>query len=195
MSESSIEYFDGPGKCDTDRVLDAVVRRLDKGGINLVIIASSTGETARKILDRVRGRDVHLVVVTSHCGFEEVGECEMSQSTVDDLTGQGVKVVRASHALSGIERSITRRFGGVSRVEVISEALRSLFGQGMKVCVEIAVMAADSGVMPCGEIEAIVVGGSGDGADTACVLRPAHANRFFDMEIREVLAMPRLKGD
>jgi hypothetical protein len=119
----------------------------------------------------------------------------MSRETYDELLSRGVKIVRASHALSGVERSITEKLGGASRVEAISATLRSLFGQGMKVCVEIAVMAADSGSIPCGEVEVIVIGGSGWGADTACVMRPGHANTFFDMEVREILAIPRVKRD
>ena len=63
----------------------------------------------------------------------------------------------------------------------------------MKVCVEISVMAADTGAIPCGEVEVIAVGGTECGADTACVVRPAHANGFFSFEVREVLAIPRRK--
>jgi hypothetical protein len=109
------------------------------------------------------------------------------------LVESGARVVRASHALSGVERSITRKVGGASRVESISEALRALFGQGLKVCVEVSIMAADSGAIPCGELEVVAVGGTGEGADTACVIRPAHANAFFNMEVREIIAIPRTR--
>jgi hypothetical protein len=90
---------------------------------------------------------------------------------------------------SGIERSISRRFGGVSQVETIAEALRSLFGHGLKVCVEIAIMAADAGAVPIEDL--IAVGGTGSGSDTAIVIRPAHMNNFFDARIREILIVPR----
>jgi hypothetical protein len=59
--------------------------------------------------------------------------------------------------------------------------------------VEISVMAADSGAIPCCDDEVIAIGGTGYGADTACVVRPAHANSFFDFEVREILAIPRAK--
>jgi len=118
----------------------------------------------------------------------------MSQGVLDGLSRNGVTVVRASHVLSGVERSLTRKFGGASRVEAIAEAIRSLFGQGMKVSIEVTVMAADSGAIPVGDVEVIAVGGTGTGADTACVVRPAHSNAFFNFEVREIIAMPRQRG-
>lgn len=193
MVGTNILYLGSPGKKNTGRVVKAVLDRLDAGGIDHVVVASSTGKTAEKFQKALGDSRVRLVVVTSHCGFEAEGECEMSEAMFGRLTEGGARVVRASHVLSGIERSVTRKTGGASRVEAISEALRALFGQGMKVCVEITVMAADSGAIPCGEVEVIAVGGTGWGADTACVVRPAHANSFFDFEVREILAMPRRK--
>ncbi len=184
-------YLDRPGKENTDAVLDAVDRCLDRTGIAHVVIASNSGDTALKALKRFAKRQVQVVVVTSHAGFSGEGELDMDAETEGRLVDSGAKVVRASHALSGVERSLTRKLGGSSRVEAIAEALRGLFGQGMKVCVEITVMAADSGAIPCGDLEVVVVAGTGEGADTACVVRPAHANDFFTMEVREILAMPR----
>jgi len=192
-SESSITYFDRPGPANTAAVIEKVADRLQKGDIRHVVIASSTGATASRLLEKLKGKGVQLVVVTSHCGFEKEGECEMSQDIESKLNAEGARVVRASHALSGVERSVSRKLGGSSRAEAISEALRALFGQGLKVCVEVTVMAADSGAIPCGEVEVIAVGGWSEGADTACIVRPAHANNFFSFEVREILAIPRRK--
>lgn len=111
----------------------------------------------------------------------------------EKLRKEGVKIVRQSHILSGLERSISRRLGGASRTEAIAEALRSLFGHGLKVCVEITIMAADSGAIPIEEV--VAVGGRSSGADTAVVVRPAHMNNFFDMQIREIICIPREKRD
>lgn len=59
-----------------------------------------------------------------------------------------------------------------------------------KVAVEVAVMTADAGLIPT-DREIIAVGGSGGGADAAIVLKAAHTNNFFDLEIREIIAKPR----
>jgi len=193
MATSEVVYFDRPGKENTDAVLDAVERCLKRTGIGHVVVASNSGETASKVLSKLAGSDVRIVVVTSHAGFSGEGIVDMDAKTEERLTQSGAKVVRSSHALSGLERSVTNKLGGSSRVEAISQALRSLFGQGLKVCVEVAVMAADNGAIPCGDLEVAVIGGTGEGADTACVIRPAHANSFFNMEVREIIAIPRAR--
>ena len=59
--------------------------------------------------------------------------------------------------------------------------------------VEVAVMAADAGLAPT-DREIIAVGGTGRGADTALVLRAAHMNSFFDLEIREIICKPRQRA-
>jgi hypothetical protein len=46
-----------------------------------------------------------------------------------------------------------------------------------------------AGLIPT-DCDVICVGGTGRGADTAVVLRPAHMNRFFDLRVREVLFKP-----
>ncbi len=191
MKSSTIVYLDSPGEKNTDNVIDIVAERVRKGGPKHVVVASGTGETARKLLSKLKGTGASVAVVTYHCGADKEGENTMAPNVEKALVEQGAKIVRASHVLSGIERSFTKKLGGPSRVETISEALRSMFGQGMKVCVEITVMAADNGAIPCGEVEVISVAGTEAGCDTACVMRPAHASDFFKLQVREILAIPR----
>jgi hypothetical protein len=62
----------------------------------------------------------------------------------------------------------------------------------MKVCVETALMAADAGLIPVSE-EVLAIGGTDIGADTAVVLKSATTDRFFELEIREIICMPRNK--
>ncbi len=191
MARSEIIYLDAPGEKNTDAVVDAVAARLKKGDIKHVVVASDSGATGQKFLSNLKGKAVQVVVVTEHCGFDKEGECAMTKETESEIIKAGGKVVCATHVLSGVERSITRKVGGASRVESIAEALRALFGQGMKVAVEITIMAADNGAIPCGDIDVIAVGGTGQGADTACVVRPAHSNGFFNFRVREIIAIPR----
>ena len=53
-------------------------------------------------------------------------------------------------------------------------------------------MAADTGAIGINE-EVIAVGGTYTGADTVCVIRPAHTANFFDLQVREIVAMPRVR--
>jgi hypothetical protein len=71
---------------------------------------------------------------------------------------------------------------------IIAQTLR-LFGQGMKVVVEIAAMAADAGVIPADK-DVLVVAGSNRGADTAVVIKPANSHLLFDMVVKEIIAKP-----
>lgn len=191
MEEKKITYFNTPGKDNTEAALNLALERASESDIKHVIVASSSGETATRALEIIdqKGLDVQLIVVTYHTGFLMEGEDSMPPEIENYLKEQGVKFVRQSHMLSGVERSFSKRLGGTSRVEAVAEALRSLFGHGLKVCVEIAAMAADSGAVPLEEV--VAIGGRGGGADTAVVLRPAHMNTFFDLQTKEIICIPR----
>jgi hypothetical protein len=78
-------------------------------------------------------------------------------------------------------------------VELIAHVLRLFGSDGIKVAVEVSVMAADAGLIPTNR-EIAAVGGTRGGADSAIVLKAAHMNNFFDLEIREIIAKPRQRG-
>jgi hypothetical protein len=55
-------------------------------------------------------------------------------------------------------------------------------------------MAADGGLVRTDEeiIAIASTGRGGGGADTAVVLKPVNAHRFFDLKVKEILCKPRL---
>ena len=138
------------------------------------------------------GADLELVVVTHVIGFSKPGEWEFEEEAAATLRAAGAKIVTGTHALSGLERAITRspKLGGSSRTEAIAEALRRVVAIGLKVAVECTLIAADQGAIGVDE-EVIAAGGTATGADTVCVIRPAHTASFFDLQVREIVAMPR----
>jgi hypothetical protein len=133
-------------------------------------------------------KDFKVTVVTYHAGFRKPFEKIMPDDVRKDLEKQGATVVSASHALSGVERSILKKFSGLYPALLMAEVLR-LFGQGTKVAVEISIMAADAGALTGNDI--VSIGGTGRGADTALVLKPANQSDLFDMRIREIICKPR----
>ena len=179
-------YFDRPGRENTEETLKLAAKRGKDLGISEVVVASSTGETAYKAIEMFNG--FRLTVVTYHCGFKEPFKSKMEDNVRKDIEGKGVRVIASSHALSGVERSVAKKHSGVYPVLLIADTLR-LFGQGTKVAVEVAIMAADAGTLSGEDI--ISIGGSGRGADAALVLKPAHQNSFFDLRIREIICKPR----
>ncbi len=107
-----------------------------------------------------------------------------------ELTAAGVHIIHAAHALSGAERGISRKFNGAYPVEIMAHTLR-MFGQGTKVCVEIAMMALDNGAIEFNK-PVVCVGGSARGADTACIITPAYTADCLDTKIHEILCKPGL---
>jgi len=190
MNVKQIAYFDTPGGENTGAVAQAVKARCAELGIRHVVVASCSGATALKLWEALEGLGVAVVCVAEHAGYDGGDAPSLTSEERRALDDKGIQVLVCSHALSGVARSITRKFGGVSHVEVIAHTLRLFGTDGIKVAVEVAVMAADAGLVPT-DREIIAVGGTAGGADTAIVLKAAHMNNFFDLEIREIIAKPR----
>ena len=192
--EKPIIYLESTGKENTQLVIDAAIKRAEELGIRQIVVSSTTGYTALEMAKAAKEKMLKIVCVSYQYGVKEDGKWEMETDTLQELHNMGVEVVTQSHLFSGIERAISNKLGGTSRTDVISNTLRSLFGQGFKVVVEITMMAADSGkisVTPGTEV--IAIAGTGHGADVAVVIKPAHSQRFFDAQIREIIAMPRVR--
>ncbi|MGB9937652.1 MAG: pyruvate kinase alpha/beta domain-containing protein [Methanobacterium sp.] len=185
--EKTINYFENKGAENTDKIVELVIERKEELNIKNIVVASVSGKTALKL--RKAMPDVNIISITHHAGFKGKGELEISQEAIEELKENNITLYVGSHALSGVGRGISNKFGGVTPVEIIAATLR-MFGQGIKVCVEISVMAADAGLIPVDE-EIIAVGGTAWGADAASVLKAAHMNNFFDLQIKEIIAMPR----
>ncbi|MCF8039963.1 MAG: hypothetical protein K9K79_11675 [Desulfohalobiaceae bacterium] len=66
-----------------------------------------------------------------------------------------------------------------------------MFGQGVKVGVELSLMAADAGLVRTDQAAA-VIGGTGSGADSGLVVTPANSHRCLELKVHEIIAKPRL---
>ena len=191
--EKSITYFEKAGVQNTEETLKLAVERAQELNIKDIVVASSYGDTAKKLLDVVESKnlDLNVVVVSYHQGFHGEDVITMSEETMNELKERGAKVFMGAHALSGVERAISNKFGGAYPVEIIAHTLRT-FGHGLKVCYEITLIAADAGLIKT-KNEVIAIGGRSRGADTSVVIKPANLNNFFNIELREIICMPRDK--
>ena len=185
-------YFDSPGPGNTADCARFARERARELGLTTVIVASTSGETARIFHAALKGSGLDLIVVTHVVGFSKPGIWEFSAETAEELLGEGVQIVTGTHVLSGLERAFSRsqKVGGGSRTEAVAEALRRVIAVGLKVAVECVLIAADQGIIGVEE-EVIACGGSYSGSDTVCVVRPSHSASFFDLQVREIVAMPR----
>lgn len=178
-------YWETPGRENTAATVRLALAKAEEKDIGYIVVASNSGETAKLFQPSAR----RVVCVTHHSGYQTPGENEMSQEVRRELTEKGFAVLTTTHLFANVERAVTRQFGGLYVGGLIAGALR-MFGQGVKVCCETAVMALDAGLIPYGE-DIIAVGGTSRGADTAIIIRPAHANDFLATEIREIICKPR----
>jgi len=183
--------FASPGPENTEAAIASALDRAQELGVRDFVVASNTGATARVLLEALAERGMegaNVVVVTHHVGFRSPGEDEMDQDTRRRLAAAGAKVLTTTHLMGGIERAVTGKFGGLYPGHLVAHTLR-LFGQGVKVAVEIAVMALDAGLIPYGS-DVVAIGGTGRGADTALVVRPSHAKTFFETFVVETICRP-----
>lgn len=180
-------YFAKPGSEHTDQTLGLAKRRAEELGIKTIVIASTSGETGMKAARAFANYKV--VVVTHSTGLRGPDVQELTPQNRDGILKQGGTVLTTTHALGGVGRAVRRKFNTYQVDELIAQTLR-IFGQGTKVACEIVLMAADAGLIRTDE-EVISIGGTGKGADTALVLKPAHTQDFFELGIREVLCKPR----
>jgi len=95
-----------------------------------------------------------------------------------------------AHLFAGISRAVRDKFNTYLIGDLTARTLK-VFGDGMKVVIEISVMAADTGLVRTDE-EVIAIAGTGHGADTAVVLTPVNSQNFFDLKVKEILCKPHL---
>lgn len=155
-----------------------------------IVLSTTTGDSAFMTAELAAEMDYkgRIIAVTHAWGVKNPGENSLSDENRKKLTDSGVILVTAAHTLSGVERSLSGKFGGVYPVEIMAHTLR-MFSQGVKVCVEIGVMALDAGAIR--EPRAVLtLGGTGRGLDTACVVTPGYSAKIFETKIHEILCKP-----
>ncbi|MEM3729041.1 MAG: pyruvate kinase alpha/beta domain-containing protein [Candidatus Bathyarchaeia archaeon] len=188
--EEKIVYFESGGRHNTEATLNLVRERAEKRGIKKVVLASITGFSAEKALEIFEGSDVKLTVV----GIKGARFPEFPKTLQDRLRQLGHNFCFAS--------DFQYEFP-----EQVQNVLRR-FCEGFKVCVEVALVAAEAGYVEPGE-EIIAVGGTGmlgydkgGGVDTAIIIEAAKSKDFLQLEpvfgmkekrrkIREIICKPR----
>lgn len=181
-------YFEKPGPGNTAKTLELAGQRAKELGIRTIIVATTSGSTALEAAKFLP--TFNIVAVTHSTGFSAKDVQELSEANKAGLEKLGVKVLTCQHALGGVNRAVRFKLKTYQLDEIIAYTLRTM-GQGFKVCLEIAMMAADAGLASVKE-EAVCIGGTGSGADTAVVLTPVNAQDFFDLKVHELICKPRL---
>ena len=186
--EAKTVYFERPGQENTAEVLKIAGQRAKELGIGTVVLASTRGETAVQAVAALKG--LRVIVVTHSHGFREPNAQSFTEENRKIVEEGGGIICTATHLFAGISRAVRNKFNTYLIGDLTASTLK-VFGEAMKVVVEIAIMAADAGLVRTDE-EIISIGGTGRGADTAVVLTPVNSQNFFDLKVKEILCKPRL---
>jgi len=189
MSEitTTTVYFDEPGPANTARTLEIARQRAAELGIRTILVATTSGATGAQAA-RMLAQDFNLIVITHSTGFREPNTQELTPQNRAAIEATGATILTCQHAFGGVGRAVRKKLGTYELEEIIAYTLRN-FSEGVKVCAEMAVMAADAGLVRTDE-PCIAVAGTGHGADTALIMLPANAQAFFDLRVVEFLCLP-----
>lgn len=178
--ERKITYFEDMGSQNTEATFKLVKERLELSKIQKLVIASTTGETARKALDFFGGKGVQLVIIPHQFGFKR--ENKFPQELVKELHEAGHRVHFGTMLFH------TDGLYASNAPSLIANVLRC-FSQGVKVCFEIVMMAADAGLLAEGET-VIAIAGTGMGSDTAMSMRAASSQHMRKIRVHEIICKP-----
>ena len=178
--EEKIVYFEEAGVDNTAETLRLAIERAKARGINKIILASTRGNTARTAAKLLTGTGITMVVIPHQ--YTNVQAQRFPQELVSQLEKQGHLVHFGTNLFH------TENLYGTTVPRVIAFFLRT-FSQGMKVCIEIILMAADGGCVATGE-NVVVVAGTGRGADTAVVAQAACSKDLPNLHINEIICKP-----
>jgi hypothetical protein len=178
--EEKITYFETVGLENTEATLRLAAERAKARGIKKIVLASTTGETARLAAELFADTGIKMVVVPHQYGFGE------RQRFPAELKAELEKKGHRVHF--GTMLFHTDGFYGTTTPTVMAIILRTLC-QGMKVAVEIILMATDAGCIASGE-KVIAVTGTGRGSDTAVVATAATSTKLYELHITEIICKP-----
>ncbi|TFG98798.1 hypothetical protein E4H12_04990 [Candidatus Thorarchaeota archaeon] len=180
-------HFNEASQNLTEQVISLVKEFLKSNPeIKQIVAATTEGFTGIAV---ARAFKDHKVVIVSHqTGFAEPNKNELSEDLRAEIIKEGAHVLTTTHAFAGVPRGIRRELGTWQATEIIAVAYRT-FGQGTKVCAEIAMMAADAGLVSI-DADIVCIGGTGRGADTAWVVQPANTQAFPKLRMRACICKP-----
>jgi hypothetical protein len=195
--EAKTVYFENPGVGNTEEVLRIARQRAEELGIKTILVGSTTGATAVKAIEALKG--FRVIVITHSTGFKEPNTQEFAEDNRKIVESKGVRMQTATHPFGGISRAMRQKSIPEAPTtyvigDIVASTLRT-FGQGTKVACEIAVIAADGGLVRTDE-DVISIAGTGSGtggrgSDTALVVQPACAEHYFELQVKEIICKPR----
>jgi len=186
-----VTYFEKPGPHNTGKALEIAKKYADQFNIKDIVIASTTGTTAEKGSE-IFDTGIYNIMIVTHAYYfvnPKVRQ-EFPIEKLENLKKKGLKFHIGTHAMSGIERGLRIQKEAWIFVDMLAKLLGWQFCQGIKVCIEISSTICDAGLIPDLERDIIAVGGTGRGADTVCLIKPAPTSDFKNLRVKAILCKP-----
>ncbi len=162
---SRLTYYSLPGRENLEVTLESTKKAAEELGLEDAVIASTTGFTAKRAFEVLKGTGIKLTFVgTTRERFPS--------ALVAELKEKGCNICFSSEV----------KYEYPDPVKI---AYRRLC-QGMKVAVEIAMIAAQEGCVST-EKDIVSIGKW----DTAIIVKPAVSTKFEELMIRELICKPR----
>jgi uncharacterized protein len=179
--ESRITYFETISPENTAKTFELAKARAVELGIKKIIIASTTGATARAALEFFKDDGITLVIIPHQFGFIRKVNA-FPPELVKEMQDAGHHVHFSTMLFH------TDALYGTSAPTLMANLLRC-FSQGVKVCFEIVMMATDGGLASNGE-DVIAIAGTGRGSDTSLVMQASSSQEMTKLRAREILCKP-----
>jgi uncharacterized protein len=189
MISRQIALFEKTGAHNTPDCVEIIKKAVSQGMSKHVVAASTSGRNAEAFFNALKGTDANLVIVTHSANFKEENHDEFDEKVRKLLRENNIPVYTGTILTHSLEKSVMEKFGGNTTATIIAGTLRR-FGEGAKVCIEIVMEACDAGLIPEGA-EILATAGTGHGSDTVMLIKSRPSKRFLDLEVLEILAMPR----
>jgi hypothetical protein len=164
--------------------------------VSTIIVPITTGKTA-ELFTRKLGGKAEIITISED---ETVSVCKRISYPNQDILGKLVRK-RLENTVGKDYQRLRREAFDITFLPFCGESWNAIsqmlyaFGQGMKVAIEISVTAVEVGkIQPYTKV--IAVGGTGEGADTAIVVKTSNQQEAFGKTIEnrlliyEILAMP-----
>jgi len=179
--ERTVTYFETLGPENTDVTFRLARGRAQELGIRNIVIASTTGATAKKAMEYFKNDGVQLVVIPHQWDFHrEVNAFPPELAAALRDAGHVVHFGTMLFHTTDLYESTT---------PLVMANLLRCFCQGFKVCFEIVLMATDAGHVKSGET-IIAIAGTGRGSDTAPVMQVASSQHLKKLRVNEILCKP-----
>lgn len=179
--ERKITYYESVKEDNTLQTFKNVEDRLKDSGIKKIVIASTIGKTAQRAMEFFKDKGIQLVVIPHQFDFARKGS-SFPKELVKELRNAGHEVHFGTMLFH------TDKLYANSTPTIIANFLRC-FSEGVKVCYEIVLMAADGGMVDSGE-KVIAIAGTGLGSDTAMVMQASSTQNLSKRRVNEIICKP-----